>query len=613
MTIKGTGRYCRFKFSFSTDDFIVTRFSGTDRMQDIFECRVELLTDRMDSSGSVDKMIGHHGTVMFGLDSENSSCFDGLIQSATWLGQSGQDFKFALDLVAWPYLATLQRQQRIFHNAKVTDILDTVLNHHTDGRRAKLKDDTTKTYPVLPYTVQYDESDYDFACRLMDRFGINFHFTHDNDGHTMVLTDGVDALPTIKGGTRMLGLYDHGAHTEEESFHAIAQRANVQTGVVKLTDYNFETPKAMMETAATGKASHPHGKLESVEFPGSYPDAGRGRTVAETRLAQVRQGASMFNGAGNVASLRPGMKIRFTPPPGKALPDFVKGKTFICLGASYDATGDRLGDVSMVPEESAPFNGSFTFLDAADGIVPTRRTRPARILGPQTAEVVGAGEIDCDEYGRILVRFHWDLAEAESMRCRVSQNWAGKGWGGMVIPRVGMEVIVQFLNGDPDCPIVTGCVYNGDNTVPEGLPDAKTKSIFRSNSSGGVGFNELAFEDQAGEELVYFHAQKDHTLEILNDRDITVGHDQIEKIDNDKTSTVTGNHTETIKKSVSHKVTQSLTQEVGVSMDIKTITYELNGSGKTTIIGGGSKIELSPGMVTITAPVIRLAGKVIMG
>jgi type VI secretion system secreted protein VgrG len=411
----------------------------------------------------------------------------------------------------------------------------------------------------------------------------------------------------------MLGLYDHSAHGEVESFHAIAQRANVQTGAVKLTDYNFETPKAMMETADKGKASHPHGKLESFEFPGGYPDAGRGRTVAQTRLAQVRQGASMFNGAGNVASLRPGMKVKFEAPPGKALPDFLKSKTFICLGASYDVTGDQLGDGSQSDDGSAPFLGSFTFLDAADGIVPTRRTPPARVLGPQTAEVVGSGDIDCDEHGRILVRFHWDLADAKSMRCRVSQNWAGKGWGGMVIPRVGMEVIVQFLNGDPDCPIVTGCVYNGDNTVPEGLPDAKTRSIFRSNSSGGDGFNELAFEDQAGEELVYFHAQKDHTLEILNDRKITVGHDQIETIDNDKTSTVIGNHTEDVKKSVEHKVGQSLKQRVGNDMEIKTITYELNGTAKTTIIGGGSKIELSPGMVTITAPVIRLAGKVIMG
>lgn len=165
--------------------------------------------------------------------------------------------------------------------------------------------------------------------------------------------------------------------------------------------------------------------------------------------------------------------------------------------------------------------------------------------------MVGEGEIDVDEFGRILVKFHWDLEAAHSMRCRVSQNWASQGWGGMVIPRIGMEVIVEFLEGDPDKPIVTGCVYNGKNGVPYGLPGNKTKSGFRTNTHQGSGFNELSFEDQAGREEISIHAQKDLNRVILDNETTFVrdGNRSIEVKTGDETKTITsGNLTESVKK-----------------------------------------------------------------
>ncbi|WP_305082566.1 type VI secretion system Vgr family protein, partial [Nereida sp. MMG025] len=166
--------------------------------------------------------------------------------------------------------------------------------------------------------------------------------------------------------------------------------------------------------------------------------------------------------------------------------------------------------------------------------------------GPETAVVVGDGEIDCDEHGRILVRFHWDDVAAHTMRVRVSQNWASKGWGGMVIPRIGMEVIVEHLRGDPDKPIVTGCVYNGKNTTPNALPKHKTRSTFKTNTHQGTGFNELRFEDQKGEEEIFIHAQKDMNSDILDTNTKHVGNNDVELVENNKVIEVYNNHSEVI-------------------------------------------------------------------
>lgn len=179
-------------------------------------------------------------------------------------------------------------------------------------------------------------------------------------------------------------------------------------------------------------------------------------------------------------------------------------------------------------------------------LAPERMTHIPAVQGPQTAVVVGEGEIDCDEYGRILVHFHWDLEKAYSMRCRVSQNWASKGWGGMVIPRIGMEVVVEFLEGDPDKPLVTGCVYNGRNDTPYPLPAHKTKSVFRTDSHKSKGFNELTFEDATGAEKIYLHGQKNHEIHIENNRSKRIDRNQSESVGNNKSIEVGNNHHEVV-------------------------------------------------------------------
>ncbi len=202
------------------------------------------------------------------------------------------------------------------------------------------------------------------------------------------------------------------------------------------------------------------------------------------------------------------------------------GETYLCLSASHHFASEAYGSGDAGSDGYA-FTGSYVLMPDIAPMAPPKRTPLAVVQGRQTAEVVGEGEIDCDEYGCILVRFHWDLANAYSMRCRVSQNWAGAGWGGMVIPRIGMEVLVEFLEGDPDKPVVVGNVFNGKNDAPYPLPQHKTRSTFRTNShdgkGSGRGFNELRFEDQQGEEEIYIHAQKDMNTAIEKDMVEVVG------------------------------------------------------------------------------------------
>ncbi|WP_245307899.1 type VI secretion system tip protein TssI/VgrG [Hoeflea sp. IMCC20628] len=219
------------------------------------------------------------------------------------------------------------------------------------------------------------------------------------------------------------------------------------------------------------------------------------------------------------------------------------------------------------------YEGQYEFLESEVDFRPMQITPRPLVHGPQTAKVVGkeGEEIDCDEYGRILVRFHWDREDDQSMRCRVAQNWASKQWGGMIIPRIGMEVMVEFLEGDPDRPLVTGCVYNAENMPPYTLPQFKTRSTFKSDSHKAAGYNEFRFEDESGEEEIFLHGQKylnsiildDETWDVGGNRDFHVAKSNSQKIDKDKDMTVGGDHREEVGGSRDETIGGSQTRTIG--------------------------------------------------
>ncbi|NDK36964.1 type VI secretion system Vgr family protein [Rhodovulum sulfidophilum] len=513
------------------DVLVLRRFEGTDHLNALFDYSADCLAATADVD--FDRLIGTHATVTL-TTRDGARPFDGIVTEARWLGSGDNGHRYRLRLRPWAFLASLRRNQRIFHNKTVVEILTELLSAYADA--GALTVELARDYPELEYTVQYRESDLAFACRMMERHGISYHFRHADGAHEMVLTDQVEAHDSI--GARPFRPAE-GHHQEEVShFRAWRPARRITTGAIRLTDYNFKTPVAAMETDHLGDAAYEQGQIESFDWPGDYLDQGRGRVVAELRAAGERGQDRRFEAEGDIVALGAGFRVTLSgdPVPGT-------GGEYMCLSARHSYTADNYGSGGSDDGDGRAYDGQYVLMPVEAPLLPEQKTARADVRGPQTATVVGEGEIDCDEYGRILVRFHWDLDEAWSMRCRVSQSWAGAGWGGMVIPRIGMEVVVEFLDGDPDKPLVTGCVYNGRNKVPYDLPENKTRATLKTDTHQGTGFNELRFEDENGREEVYLRAEKDLSLRVRDNAVSNIGGLSVENIDKDKWEMIGNAHT----------------------------------------------------------------------
>ncbi|MBC9248363.1 type VI secretion system tip protein VgrG [Paracoccus sp. 11-3] len=541
--LRQSDRLGRLTTSLGDDTLALLRFDGSDHMNDLFEYRVEALAARNDLD--FDALIGTHATVEIeGRDGVQP--FDGIVTQARWAGVGENGHRYDLVLRPWFWLAGRRRNQRIFHSKTVVQILRELLDDYASLGDPAVEVQLSQDYPVLEYTVQYRESDLSFGRRQMERHGISFHFRHKVGSHTLVLTDDVLAHETI--GSRPYKSYDGHHQAEGEHFWDWSPERNITTGAIRLTDYDFKKPVQAMEANRLGDAAYAQGQIESFDYPGDYLAQDVGKIVAGLRTQQER-GADRRNRAiGDCLSLRAGKRVTLS---GDTIPGI--GETYLCLSASHHFVSESYGS-GVQDSDGYSFTGSYTLMPDTAPMSPPRQTHVPVVQGPQTAVVVGEGEIDCDEYGRILVRFHWDLDAAHSMRCRVSQNWAGGGWGGMVIPRIGMEVLVEFLEGDPDKPIVVGNVFNGKNDTPYPLPANKTRAVWRSNTHRGSGFNEISFEDESGAENMFFHAQKDQTLKILNDRSKNVRNDQVETVGRNKAIDIGQNHQESIGGSMNLSV-----------------------------------------------------------
>lgn len=537
---KQTDRAGRLTTALGPDVLVLTRFDGSDRMNDLFEYRVEALAPGPDVD--FDTLIGTHATVTL-KTLHGPRHFDGIVTRARWVGVGENGHRYEMVLRPWLYLASRRRNQRIFHEKTVVQILQELLEPYASLGDPALEMRLTGDYKPLEYTVQYRESDMDFACRMMERSGINYYFAHRQGSHTMVLTDSDQGHDSIAGTDRPFYRVDREHTGDEEHFWEMAPERNLTTGAVRVIDYNFKTPAAAMEADRIGDAAYAFGQLESYEYPGDYLDQDGGKAAARLRVAQERGKDRRNRAVGNVAGLSAGMIVGLT---GDDVPGVADQQ--LCLTANHSFMAESYGSGGDAGDDFA-YTGQYTLMPVSAPLAPPNKTPRPIVQGPQTAVVVGSGEIDCDEFGRILVQFHWDLAGARSMRCRVAQNWAGNGLGGVVIPRIGMEVVVDFIDGNPDKPIVTGCVVNGSNGNIYGLPASKTKSGFKTKTHEGSGFNELSFEDANGGEKIFMHAQKD--LErVVKDNESTLvegGNRSIAVQTGDETKDIaSGNLTETV-------------------------------------------------------------------
>lgn len=598
-----TSRMGRLSTVLGQDVLVLQRFEGRDQINDIYTYQVDCLAGQSDIN--FDQLLGTHATVTLETR-QGERHFDGIVTETRWLGAGENGHRYRLHLKPWFYLSSLRRNQRIFHNMTVVEILEELLEDYAEAGDFSIN--LIEDYPELEYTVQYRESDMAFACRMMERFGISYHFKHSKGAHELVITDVIDNHDTI--GERPFRP-DEGHHQEDiDHFWEWRPARRMTTGAIRLTDYNFKTPMAAMESDHFSDNTYEQGEIESFDWPGDYLDGGRGKVMAKLRAAGEHGQAYRYEAIGDILALGSGTRVVLggDPVPGS-------GEEYMCLRVDHSYTSDSYGTGDGSGSEYA-YVANYVLMPSSAPLVPERKTALADVRGPQTAMVVGKGEIDCDDYGRILVKFHWDLAEDFSMRCRVSQNWAGSSWGGMVIPRVGMEVVVEFLDGNPDKPLVTGCVYNGRTPTPMELPKDKTRSTFKTNSVGGEGFNELTFEDKAGEEFVYLHAAKNLEMHVENsskrrvefDDNVSVGHnskldvavDRIETIGGKLDLHVTKNRSEEIDGKHGLTVKSDIAIESGGDLSLKAGGEIVIDASKITLVSGNAAVVLQGGKVDVS-------------
>jgi type VI secretion system secreted protein VgrG len=554
--------------------------SGPYRVDLVFTAAPDIVVDAAELLGQPAALVVRQGT------SDIRYLHGILCELSRWnAGGSAQRNRYRAVLEPGFHLLRHTRKSRIFQQKSIPEIVEQVLGEGKVTYALELQG----SYSPRDYCVQYRESDFDFVSRLLEEVGIFYFFRHSQGGHEMVLGDSPNVHTPIYGDPAIPFRDPAGMSGDEECVFEISGRMEVVPGAVALRDFDFVRPS--LDMTVDSQASDGDTALEIYDYPGKYEDPSPGKDVAKVRLEELRAPKQVAWGQTVCRRLEAGCKFELTE---HAEADF--NKEFLLLSVAHEgyqpevllfeqANGGR-GD-------RKPFRSVFQCMPSEVPYRPPRRTPRPVIPGPQTAIVVGPSgeEIFTDEHGRVKVQFHWDREapgdDKSSCWVRVSQAWAGPGWGALYLPRIGQEVVVDFLEGDPDRPLITGRVYNGHNPPPADLPGKRTQSTLRSDSSpGGGGFNEFRFEDAAGEEEIYLHAQKDMDIVIENDKTQSVGGNESLTVAKNRVREVGGNQAMSVKGNDDTTVTGNQTLEVKANR-----TTTVSGSHSETI-GGSQSIEV---------------------
>ncbi len=533
--------------------------------------------------------------------------FHGVVSRFSQGPPVGRFVSYHAEVVPWLWFLTRGSDCRIFQNKSVPEIIKQVFD---DLGMSDYKDSLKGKYEAREYVVQYRESHFDFVSRLMEEAGIGYYHEHDEKNHTLVLFDDPASHPyVIQDKHANCAMLIDGDGPPGEILDWVVEQV-LPSGKYAATDFNMRDPgTSLLADTKSHIDIGGNDRFELYDYPGEYESLDAGKSLVKLRMEAEEAASYAISGHSSRGDFMAGAKFDLK---GHYRADF--DKTYVITSVVHQATqGYGANDAEL------SYSNTFTCIPFDVPFRPLQRTARPRISGAQTATVVGAKgeEIDVDEYGRVIVKFHWDRAEqrdeTSSCRVRVSQAWAGKMWGAVFHPRIGQEVIVEFLEGDPDRPIITGRVYNGEQKIPFDLPAEKTQSGIQSRSTksgGNDNFNQIRFEDKKGSELLAIQAEKDlsrlvkhdhddeigndsketvghdRTTGVGNDSTLTIGHNQKETVDNDKTITVDGRHTETIGKAESLTVKADRTRKVG---GLETVTIEkdqeiaIKGARKITV------------------------------
>ena len=574
------------------DVLLLQQFSGSEFLSRLFRFQLGLLAESS-TDIAFDQILGQSVTVTLQMPDGSSRYINGIVnkfsQGEQVSSSMGNDFftRYQAEIVPQLWLLTRKAQSRIFQQIAVPDILKQVLTGLSVDYQLQ------GTYKPRDYCVQYRETDFNFAGRLMEEEGIYYFFTHADGSHKMVVADTLMSHPDVPGATTVIYEVVEGGLRKEDRVHSWEKRQEIRSGKYTLWDQCFELPgqnleaiKPVLASVQVGTVSHAlkvagNDKLELYDFPGGYAQRFDGITPGGGDRASDIQ--NIFHDNARTTAIR--MQQETTPALSIAgqstCRQFTAGHKFT-LDRHFNANGAyvlthvghsaTMGDTYTTGSDTSPiYENTFECIPTTLPFKPAQTTPRPTVEGTQTAVVVGnpGDEIFTDKYSRVKVQLPWDRQGQHdansSCWARVGTLWAGKQWGMIHIPRVGQEVIVAFEEGDPDRPIIVGSVYNAEQMPPYELPANMTQSGIKSRSSKGgtpANFNEIRLEDKKGSEQLFIHAEKNQDIEVENDETHWVGNDRKKTIDRDETSHIKRDRTENVDRDESITIGNNRTEEV---------------------------------------------------
>jgi type VI secretion system secreted protein VgrG len=618
MAFTQANQYVSISTPLGKDKLLLRSFHGEERISGLFHFFLEMQSE--EKSLDFSQIVGKSATITVALADGSSRYINGIVGRFVQAGSDARFTTYFAELHPWLWLLTQTADCRIFQNKSVPDI---VTGLFTELGFTDYKNSTTGTYNPLEYCVQYNESAFAFVSRLLEDQGICYFFEHADGKHTLVLADDAPAFKDCAGAATV----DYGGYGNWEQQNVVSG-CTIEEGVIPgkyaVDDFGFETPSTDLLGSTDSQVATNGSKRRIYEYPGGFvkKDAAEGRS--KLRMEEHEAPRKLLRGQSFSPAFVAGGKTKLQKHYRESA-----NTTYVLSRVSHSATPETYTNAFEAFPSDVPYR-------------PARTTRKPVIPGTQTAIVVGKSgeEIWTDKYGRIKVQFHWDQLgkndENSSCWIRVAHGWAGKSWGQMFLPRIGQEVVVSFLEGDPDRPLVTGSVYNAEQTVPYTLPTDQTKSTIKSNvSKGGGGFNEIRFEDKKDSEEVFIQAEKDYNRVVKNNETVKVGFekkkDGNQTIDVYKNRTITveegnqslqvkkgnrdikvdtGNETHTVAGTRSVKVTKAETHTNEDNFDqkvTKNYTLKVNGdltiqvTGKVTVKSGQDMLLQSSAKLTAKA------------
>jgi type VI secretion system secreted protein VgrG len=595
------------------DELLLQGFHGSEGISRLF--KFDLMMQSENPSISFDAVIGKTATIRLSLQDGTPKYINGIVASFSQGGKSPVFSYYTATLVPWFWMLTRTADCRIFQNMSVPDIIEKIFGEHGFS---DFKKKLQGTYNPREYCVQYRETAFNFISRLMEEEGIFYFFEHTAEKHTLVMADNPSEIKPCPSQSSARFQPGGVVGRTEDVVAEFTRGQEVRPGKYTINDFNFEKPLVDLTANVDGKDTR---KFEIYDYPGEYATKDHGESLVGIRMEEEQTPQIVVSGASTCRAFYSGYKFDLQDHYRR---DLNQGYALISIYHSCDAgTNYRSSEGSQ--------GGDFSYTNQFQCIPhpsPFRapRTSPVPVIhGTQTAIVVGppGEEIYVDKYGRVKVQFHWDREgkydDKSSCWIRVSQNWAGKRWGAMFIPRIGQEVIVDFIEGDPDRPIITGRVYNASAMPAYDLPAEKTKSSIKTYSSkGGGGFNEIRFEDLKGSEQVFIQAEKNQDIRVKSvlkefvgsDTHLIVKHDQLNAVSGDKNLHVSGEHNEKVDGTVSLTAGVDHQEKVGARYALDAATEVHIKSGNNLVIEAGNTLTVKVGgnFININASGIYISG-----